>query len=99
MNQRKRVLSAAISATLCLGALAGCNRTDASRAAPVSAASSAISAYAPTPPAPLGAATDAAAVAAAVTTTPLAAPVSTAYVLPDANQLYELVAPIALFPD
>jgi len=84
MIKRKRVLSVAFCAALCVSILplTACKHTDAGPAAPVIAASSPIS---------------------AATSTPMAVPQAStapgAYVLPDANQLYELVAPIALFPD
>ena len=84
MNQGNRILSVALCTTLCLSTLAGCKHNDVSATAPVVAASSSISASTPT---------------ASVAAIPLAASAPAAYVLPDANQLYELVAPIALFPD
>jgi len=96
MNKVTQVLSMTISASLCLStfALAGCNHVGTQATAPTAvstAPASTVPAAAPGDPsgtpAPLAAAL------------PQAASAPDAYALPSANQLYEMVAPIALFPD
>ncbi len=83
----KRFICSALNTALCASTLAlfGCNQQTPTSAAPAAPATAAAPAPAATPPAAAG--------------TTAAAPSAPAYTPPSADQLYQMVAPIALFPD
>lgn len=91
MIKARQVLSMTLSASLCLSALAlaGCNRLKMQAAVPVEAPVAA----------PMAASVAAPVVAASTVAATQTASAPDTYSLPSASQLYEMVAPIALFPD